>query len=330
MNVASLVMLAVVAAPAMVSAGLLTCDVRLDNLAIEGARVIKKEHQPDPHWCMKACMMLDGCDAYSMDITPPREKRECVMFDINKDTYLVESKNVRSWVSCDAAQCDEMKTKTLVKGGEDVMPPFTIQDAWWCRKKCMETAGCNAMTYKTSTKKCWLRNIKPGQLQLVSNSKFTSYVFCDDYGVLPVCDEGEVLKDGMCVRDCGSKGAPLCYDEPQCEAGLSSNHEGVCDCGNMWQMCCDGQCGDGMTCDMNGGGYGQCTPCGGDAENVYQTACPGNKCNQDDMRRVVLSDGQCGPCGGQWQPMCDSEPKCDGMMMPDMHGGNQCVMAGLD
>lgn len=69
----------------------------------------------------------------------------------------------------------------------------------------------------------------------------------------------------------------------------------------------------------------------GDKENPYGMCCQGNKCNQyEDSRRICLSNNSCAPCGGMWQAPCDDAPACDGMLMPDMHHGKQCVMAGSD
>ena len=104
----------------------------------------------------------------------------------------------------------------------------------------------------------------------------------------------------------------------------------MCVCGGEWETCCDGACDAALACDLNGGGAGQCAPCGGAPYNDYQMCCPGNKCNQGDKRHICLGNGGCAPCGGQFQPPCDSEPKCDAMLMVSVHGGNQCVMNGAD
>lgn len=161
-----------------------------------------------------------------------------------------------------------------------------------------------------------------------------------EYGVLPICDDGDIVANGVCDSPgpkCGKKGQPICFEGEACEPGLSTNSDAMCVCGGKWQTCCEGSCDAGLECDINGDNdFGQCAPCGGDANNDHQMCCGGNTCNQDDKRRVCLAGtGQrgCAPCGGMFQPVCADEPKCDGMNMPDPHGKGdniQCVMTGSD
>ena len=118
-------------------------------------------------------------------------------------------------------------------------------------------------------------------------------------------------------------GGPLCPSGDQCENGLSATGDNECDCGKMWQPCCNGDCEGNLTCDFNGGGFGQCAPCGGSAEEEYQICCANETCNQDDKRRVC-SSGACSPCGEMWQAPCADEPRCADGLEPDPNG-QQCT-----
>lgn len=316
MNVASLMMLVAVAAPALVSAGTIKCDTRL-NMAIEGAKLLDEIDSPDRHWCMKECMKKDGCEAYTIDMALERDERVCYLWKLTKNSYLVDVEDsdvdMWSWVSCDAVKCDETETKTEFLGGKTIKTIRNTKDAFWCEKECMKKDGCNAYVFKTTSGLCLLQHIAPGQvMRKTPAAKFTSRLFCDGYSVLPVCDDGEELVNGKC-RTVQTPPPP---PPPPC--------------GGKYQECCEGKCDGRLACDLNGhAGRGQCIPCGGDKRNPFQIACPGPKpCNQDIRRVLRKHDGQCEPCGGEWQPVCGSSPKCktiNGMMlMPDMRG-EKCV-----
>lgn len=306
MNFASLLMVAAMAAPAMVSGTSLVCDATLSKKEIQGAHLLKKMQSPDLHWCKKECMKVKDCDAVSFDFTTGnRAKNQCSLLKLDSDSFLSVNNKVNSYVFCDGVKCDEMEKQTFFKGGKSLMS-FKIKDAWWCRKKCMENKECDAITFNSKSKVCVLLKVNPGQIQRQEDNNYSSYLFCDRYNVLPVCDAGDIVVNGVC-------------DAPEPEE----------ECGAIWGTCCDGQCGDGLVCDVNAD-RPACVPCGGTKAEPYQLACPGKKCNQKDMRRVVRRDGGCAPCGGMWQDPCDSEPKCSGMMMVDPHSGTQCVMMGAD
>lgn len=59
----ALLMVAALAAPALGSATATpTCGKWLQQLSVEG-NLIKTVSKPDPHWCKKACMEMNGCEA---------------------------------------------------------------------------------------------------------------------------------------------------------------------------------------------------------------------------------------------------------------------------
>ena len=95
-----------------------------------------------------------------------------------------------------------------------------------------------------------------------------------EYGVLPICDDGDIVANGVCDSPgpkCGKKGQPICFEGEACEPGLSTNSDAMCVCGGKWQTCCEGSCDAGLECDINGDNdFGQCAPCGGDANNDHQ------------------------------------------------------------
>lgn len=85
------------------------------------------------------------------------------------------------------------------------------------------------------------------------------------FDVLPICEEGEIVQNGVCkiAPSCGQKGQSMCLEGPPCEPGMSTSSNDKCECGNIWQSCCHGVCEDKLICDVNGSKYGQCAPCGG-------------------------------------------------------------------
>lgn len=103
-----------------------------------------------------------------------------------------------------------------------------------------------------------------------------SIMFCSvGFGALPICEVGDIVADGVCdSAPCGEKDQHFCSEQPQCKAGLSESSSGKCECGNMWQKCCDGACEDNLACDLNGDKYGQCAPCGGVYPTHYLNVLP--------------------------------------------------------
>ena len=99
---------------------------------------------------------------------------QCSLYKLDGDSMFHVNSKAESFVFC--GTCDKMENHVDFEG-EQLMR-FQIKDAWWCRKKCMLTDGCNAMSFQASGGWCTLKHVLP-EFKRSKKTGTKSYLFCD-------------------------------------------------------------------------------------------------------------------------------------------------------